>query len=635
MRAFLLLLPFVAIPGPAQSEAERMAADYFRAETARLARRALADVRSLDDWKSRREAYRAEMREMLGLEPLPPKTDLKATLTGRLETGAFVVEKIHFQSLPGLYVTGSLYLPKRASGRAPSILYLCGHARVFTGGVAYGNKTAYQHHPAWFAEHGYVAFIIDTLDLGEIEGEHHGTFRRGWWWWPTRGYTPAGVETWNAVRALDYLTSRPEVDPARIGVTGRSGGGAYTWFLAAVDDRPSVLVPVAGITDLTNHVVDGCIEGHCDCMYPVNTYGWDFTLLAALAAPRPLLLANSDADRIFPLDGVVRVHRELERIYRLYDARAKLGLFIAPGPHSDTQELQLASFRWMNRWLSHDDGPVAEVAEKRFTPEALKVFGALPADAINTRIHDTFVPAAAAPAVPTTHEAWEALAARWRRALREKVTNNVPALDPERLEPKVVPGAPRLIAFSPDPSYRLEAALVTAAAAPAAPRSLRVRVGGPVSGASANSAVLVVYPRGTGATAWPEAKDVQIRRRFLLLGRSLELVQALDVRAALLAALRSVPELSGARITLEASGPMCPVALFAALEEERIAELVLENPPASFAGGSFPNALRILDLPQALALVLPRAVTIRGSERAAWEWTVQAAQVAGGTVSFK
>ena len=112
-------------------------------------------------------------------------------------------------------------------------------------------------------------------------------------------------------------------------------------------------------------------------------------------------------------------------------------------------------------------------------------------------------------------------------------------------------------------------------------------------------------------------------------------MQALDVRAALLAALRSVPELSGARITLEASGPMCPVALFAALEEKRIAELVLENPPASFAGGSFPNALRILDLPQALALVLPRAVTIRGSERAAWEWTVQAAQVAGGTVSFK
>ena len=134
--------------------------------------------------------------------------------------------------------------------------------------------------------------MIDTLQLGEIEGIHHGTYREGMWWWLDRGYTPAGVEAWNCVRALDYLETRHEVDRKRIGVTGRSGGGAYSWWIAAIDERIKSAVPVAGITDLQNHVVDGMLEGHCDCMFMVNTYRWDFAPWRALVAPRPLLIAQ-------------------------------------------------------------------------------------------------------------------------------------------------------------------------------------------------------------------------------------------------------------------------------------------------------------------------------------------------------
>jgi hypothetical protein len=224
-----------------QEHSTQNAGEYFERETARIAGRALADVNSLPDWQSRRQMYRQQLLEMLGLWPLPPKGDLKATVVGRLDRPMFVVEKLHFQSLPGLYVTANLYVPKNLSAPAPAILYLCGHLRVFKDGVAYGNKSGYQHHPAWFAENGYVALIIDTLDLGEIEGEHHGTYNKGYWWWPSRGYTPAGVETWNAIRALDYLETRREVDATRIGLTGRSGGGAYVWYVAGIDDRPSVL----------------------------------------------------------------------------------------------------------------------------------------------------------------------------------------------------------------------------------------------------------------------------------------------------------------------------------------------------------------------------------------------------------
>ena len=88
---------------------------------------------------------------------------------------------------------------------------------------------AFQHHGIWFARHGYVCLIIDTIEFGEISGIHHGTHDLGMWYWLSLGYTPAGPEVWNAIRALDYLESRPEVDPRRIALTGISGGGAMTW----------------------------------------------------------------------------------------------------------------------------------------------------------------------------------------------------------------------------------------------------------------------------------------------------------------------------------------------------------------------------------------------------------------------
>src|SRR5262249_62251603 len=101
---------------------------------------------------------------------------------------------------------------------------------------------------------------------------------------------------------------RPEIDAERIGVTGRSGGGAYSWWITAIDERIKVSVPVAGITDLENHVVDGCVEGHCDCMFMVHTYRWDYPMVAALAAARPLVISSSDKDRIYPVEGGVGVH---------------------------------------------------------------------------------------------------------------------------------------------------------------------------------------------------------------------------------------------------------------------------------------------------------------------------------------
>ena len=178
-RLLLLLLCGLAVSlghaAELKTPGDRMFAEYFKIETKRLADSCLAEIETLDDWNAKKDLYRKQLHEMLGLDPLPERTPLKATVTGTVKHDEFEVRKLHFQSSPGLYVTGNLYVPKNLNKPAPTILYVCGHGRVRIDGVNYGNKTHYQHHGAWFARNGYVCLTIDTIQLGELEGIHHGT----------------------------------------------------------------------------------------------------------------------------------------------------------------------------------------------------------------------------------------------------------------------------------------------------------------------------------------------------------------------------------------------------------------------------------------------------------------------------
>ena len=296
MKFSALLLLLAALPVSARfpeatpdSPGRRMLDRYFQQQVREIEETGgLKHIGSAEQWREHEPEYRRQLAEMLGLEPMPERTPLLPVKTGELKEEGFRVEKMHFQAVPGYYVTANLYLPEKVEAPCPAILYVCGHANVVKDGVSLGNKTGYHHHGVWFARHGYVCLIIDTVQLGEIRGEHHGTYSKGRWWWFSRGYTPAGLEAWAGMRALDFLETRLEVDKTRFGVTGRSGGGAYSWWVAALDERIKAAAPTAGVTSLKNHVVDGCVEGHCDCMYFVNTYRWDFDRLAALVAPRSL-----------------------------------------------------------------------------------------------------------------------------------------------------------------------------------------------------------------------------------------------------------------------------------------------------------------------------------------------------------
>ncbi|MEX2120285.1 MAG: prolyl oligopeptidase family serine peptidase [Pirellulales bacterium] len=646
--------------GPDTRRGDEMIAAYFRSETRLLAERCLAGIETLEDWTSRREEYRRQLAEMLGLDPMPERTDLKPVVTGKLDHEAFTVENLHFQSRPGLYVTGNLYLPRGLDKPAPAVLYVCGHAAVKKDGVSYGNKTHYQFHPAWFARNGYVCLSIDTIQLGEIEGLHHGTYREGMWWWNSRGYTPAGVEAWNGIRALDYLESRPEVDAERLGITGRSGGGAYSWWVAALDDRIKAAVPVAGITDLENHVIDGCVEGHCDCMYMVNTYRWDYAQVAALVAPRPLLIANTDKDPIFPLDGVQRIHQKVREIYRLYGAGDKLGLQISEGPHKDTQELQVATFHWFNRFLKQEDPPVEQTGLSFFQPEQLRVFGdGPPADEITSRIHETFTQAAAVPGEPPADAAsWAALRDAWMAALKEKCFGGWPE-QPAELHVEQAFSVQRegirltALDFTSQPEIRLRLYLAEPASGvePSAvvlsvesdrgysgefaalcdlfPEEMKEE--GQGAGALAldelrlqvDKAPMAFFaPRGQGRTRWnqDERKQVQIRRRFMLLGQTLAAMQAWDIRRAI-QALGSLEQYREAPVSI-AAGEMPVQALYASLFEPRVAALDFGTLPATHHGAAdVLNVRRYLDLPQVVAMAAERcSITLERIEPAGWEY---------------
>lgn len=626
-------------------------ARYFERETASVRDACLDRITSLDEWNARRDGYRRQLRGMLCLDPWPAKTPLEPQVTGTVAHDEFTVEKLHFQSLPGLYVTGNLYLPKGVSQPAPAILYVCGHAPAKQNGISYGNKTKYQHHGAWFARNGYVCLTIDTLQFGEIEGIHHGHHHLDRWWWLSRGYTPAGVEAWNSIRAIDYLQSRPEVDGARIGMTGRSGGGAYSWWAAALDDRVKAAVPVAGITDLQNHVVDGCVENHCDCMFVVNTYRWDYPLVAALVAPRPLLIANTDADRIFPLDGIVRTYKKAKRIYELYGAGDKIGLTIAPGGHQDTQDLQVPALRWFDRHLKGKERVITTAAVPLVPMEQLRVFTELPADQINTRIDELFVPAAdPAPAPPADAAAWAKQRDAWLTALREKTFAGWPST-PEPLEVAEAWSSDRdgvtlrAYDFTSQSPFRLRlyVATRTGLKAPARlvldvldERGWRDFLGAyrvafadrlPASASeplpeafvrmrrllAANDwAIAFAAPRGVGPTAWEATPKQQthIRRRFYLLGQTLEGMQVYDVRRAV-QALRTLPRHDALPLWLEGRGEMAGVVLYASLFEPRIAGLELWNLPESHRHGpALLGVQQTLDMPQAVALAAEQSQVV-------------------------
>jgi hypothetical protein len=422
-------------------------------------------------------------------------------------------------------------------------------------------------------------------------------------------------------------------------------------------------------------------------MYLVNTYRWDYTLVMALCAPRPLLLGNSDNDAIFPVPGYRRMADKVRRLYSLLGAADRFALMETAGPHKDTPELRQGAFRWMNRWLKGDRGEVTDPERPRLTPQQLKVFDRAPPEAINDVIHERFRRKAELdlPVSPEVAAEWgKGKAPQLVQALEERAFRGWPEKAPPlgmRLAAEVKHSGVRLRAydFLSEEAVPLRLWLVQHEKVTVPSEVIACVVDeagwmewlGDLGGAFKEAlygggnpaprpypvwkearfaqhrkvmehyrwAFALIAPRGVGPTRWSEKSPQggnpvgqHIRRRFALLGQTLDGQRVWDVRRAV-ACLQAVPGLKGVPLTLQGQGDMAGVALYAAIFEPAVTGLDLWHLPASHRQGpTFLNVLTVLDMPQALALALPRKVRlhVRDEEQArAWAWPLRLQKALG------
>ena len=234
----------------------------------------------LSDWKNHADSIRNQLKKGMGLEALPTRTPLHAKSRKKQEQDGYSVEAVVFESLPGFFVSGNLYRPT-GTFKAKSLAgILCTHGH-FSPPENVRFQEYIQTRCATLAKMGAVVFVLDMIGYGESSQLAHKTDKT------------LVFQTWNSMRAIDYLLSFKEVDPDRLAVTGESGGGTQTFMLTALDERVKVSVPVVMVS---SHFFGGC---QCESGMPVHKTGnkvFSNAEIACLAAPRPMLLVSDGDD---------------------------------------------------------------------------------------------------------------------------------------------------------------------------------------------------------------------------------------------------------------------------------------------------------------------------------------------------
>ena len=367
MRAPWLVVPYVftlSLTGPAVESRPQVDASRpgpYRTLNDRFVVRHPA---SPDEWRARATWLREHILASAGLLPMPERGPLNAVVSGERRHGEYAVSNVYFESLPGLLVTGNLYTPA-GGGPFPAIVSPHGHWPY--GRFENSAAASVPGRAINLARQGFVVFTYDMIGYNDSRWHPHtpdhtrhdrefGGRRESLW-----GLSLGGLQLWNSIRAVDFLESLPVVARDRIGATGASGGGTQTFLLSAVDERIAASAPV--------NMISLSMQGGCLCEnMPGLRLDTNNVELAALTAPRPLLMVSATGD--WTRDTMEREFPEMRRLYELSGAGDRVHAVRVNAEHNYNRRSREAVYAWMARWLKGAPAGV-EVEEREFLPDPL------------------------------------------------------------------------------------------------------------------------------------------------------------------------------------------------------------------------------------------------------------------------
>jgi dienelactone hydrolase len=363
---------------PALTEKDQRASSIQTLNTLR----SFPEIKSKAEWQLRALAIREQVLVSCGLWPMPEKTPLNAKIFGRTERDGYSVEKVYFQSYPGFYVGGNLYRPLgKGTGPFPGVLNPHGHSA--NGRLEDSPGSSSPARCINFAKQGMVAFAWDMVGYNDTQFVHPGgdpgnklhrhfanDLTNQLW-----NISQMGLQTWDSIRALDFLLSLPDVDPKRVACTGESGGGTQTFMLGAVEDRLAAQAPVV--------MVSHSMQGGCSCENVAGLrVNYSNMEIAAQPASRPQLFVAATGDW-------TRATMEIEgpsvgKIYGLFNAADHLRYVRFDFNHNYNKTSREAVYGFFSKWLRDSSEQPKEVAYTKEPDSDLRVFpeGKLPDDAV-------------------------------------------------------------------------------------------------------------------------------------------------------------------------------------------------------------------------------------------------------------
>jgi len=335
----------------------------------------IARVTTQAGWIERQKRVLQILSDIVG--PFPERTPLNARITGTLQKSGYRVEKIIFESQPKFYVTSCLFLPDGLTACAPAIIYCSGHSQDgFRSDV-------YQHAIINLVKKGFIVFAFDPFGQGERLQYWDAELQESRIGGPTlehsypgaqcflTGASPARIMIWDGVRAVDYLLTRKEVDPARIGITGRSGGGTQSAYIAAFDDRIAAAAPECYITNFKRLLESKGFQDAEQNFYHGVANGIDHADLLEVRAPRPMLVITTTND-FFSIQGARETAAEVRQLYAALGAAENFRMVEDDAPHASTQKNREAMIAFFQQHF-HVAGDAAADAVETLSPGELQV----------------------------------------------------------------------------------------------------------------------------------------------------------------------------------------------------------------------------------------------------------------------